>query len=793
MIFIAYAANSQHNKEWTQVNMTAAEIQTLKSSIIKNYNTNREISISKAKLLLQISQKNKDTLEIGYAANSLGLGYFYSKNFEKARDYFSYAIEMDLASKSPFLSVHYRNLGILFFNVGYINHAIDQFNLGLKASEKGSDQQNKLLLNIGYCYNKIKNYPKAIYYFQKAIDNANEAKNYGFMKSYYENLVGVQLKINVAEAKKNLDIGSTYEATNRSGDKDETEHAYLLQYAAYYLKVKNYKLSESYANQVLNYSEKVNSVQLLVLSYVALAELKLATNQIAEARLYAEKAFKLGKRDEWFLNLKEVTDLLLLIYEKEASNKKPFEVFKYHSLISDSLSRNTLKEYELRNAFEGKIVRDSIKTNNQKKLIAIAYNQHIEKQRVLIWSGVICSILLLVLLIFIFKNYQNKQRINKIIAKENDDLTLQKQKIESHVSELLGVVESARDFVAYSKNEPVFSYINNAGKKLLHIPVDMPAYEYADIFDSGTLEFINTAMKISEMNGFSSGEVIVKLNDGSSIPLLLSIVCHKNEAGEIEQFSMIGQDISNLKNYQEKIMLQNIMLQKVNRELDRFVYSISHDLRAPLISVVGVLEILESEFYPEDTDFQLYLSMLRSGLMNTDDIIKNILSYSLNSRETVKIAEVSISDTIEKTIEQFKETISRKNINVNVVVQELHPFYSDSQRLQTLFKNVLDNAIKYQRPEEKNKKIDVVFTAGEQECILTITDNGIGIEDGFEERIFEMFFRGSNLSSGSGLGLYIVKQITDLLEAKIVVNNISGEKTEFKVVFPNLKSKFRSL
>lgn len=561
------------------------------------------------------------------------------------------------------------------------------------------------------------------------------------------------------------------------------------------MKVKDYKSAESYGIKALDAATKNKINRQIILANTTLAELKLAQNEVAKAQKYAEEAFNVGKDNgDWFLDLKEVTDLLLTIYKKQSDDKKIYEVFKFHGLISDSLSRNNLKEYELRNAFESKVIQDSIKAVNQKKLIAIAYTQRIEKQRVLIWSGVICSILLLGMLIFIFKNYKNKQRINKIIEKENDDLTLQKQRIENHVSELLGVVESARDFVAYSKNEPVFSYINNAGKKLLHVTEnENQGYNYSDIFDPGTLEFINTAMKISEMNGFSSGEVTVKLNDGSSIPLLLSIVCHRNEAGEIDQFSMIGQEISNLKNYQEKIMLQNILLQKVNRELDRFVYSISHDLRAPLISVVGVLEILENEFYPEDADFQLYLSMLRSGLINTDDIIKNILSYSLNSRESVKITEIKMSEIIEKTLASFEEVIDKKHIAVLVSIEELHPFHNDAQRIQTLLNNVIDNAIKYERTEENIKKIDIVFTSDKNESTLIVTDNGIGIEKSHEHRIFEMFYRGSSLSSGSGLGLYIVKQIADLLNAKIFVKTIPDGKTEFKVVFPNLKSKFRSL
>ena len=795
LLFIAFAVQSQHHKEWTKaagVNMNSPEVKALKSSIDKNYLVNPEITVSQSKTLLQLAEKSKDTFEIGYAANAVGLAYLHTKKIHKSLEYIKFAIEMDLIVNSDLLATHYRNLGIVYYGQGYINHAIDQYNLGLKAVKKGDRMESWILNTIGYCCMKIKDYPKAVYYFQKTIDVAHQNKDYEFLKAYYEGLVDAQLEIDLPAAKKNLDIGAAYEMTDSTGEKATFDHAYLLLYANYYLKIKDYKLSESYALRALRGSFDIKNTQVTILAYMVLAKLKMANNQIIQARNYAEKAFELGKKENWFLDLKEVTDLLLVIYEKESPNKKPFEVFEFHRLISDSLSQNTLKEYELRAAFEGKMIQDSIKAANQKMIITIAYNQHIEKQKLMIWGAVLSSVLLLGMVIFIFKNYKNKKKINEIISKENIDLTQQKQKIENHVSELLDVVESARDFIAYSKNEPVFSYINNAGKKLLHIPAAMQNYYYADIFDPETLKFINTAIKVSEMNGFSSGEVTVKLSDGSSIPILLSIVCHRNEAAEIDQFSMIGQQISDLKNYQEKIMLQNALLQKVNRELDRFVYSISHDLRAPLISVVGVLEILEEEFYPTDSDFQLYLSMLRSGLMNTDDIIKNILSYSLNSRESVKITEIQMSEIIEKTLENFAEVISRKNITVAVNIEQLHPFYNDAQRIETLLHNVVDNAIKYQRPDENDKKINIVFTSGQKECTLVITDNGIGIEKGYEEQIFEMFYRGSSLSSGSGLGLYIVKQIGDLIEAKVAVHTIPDDGTQFKIVFSNLKSKFRN-
>ncbi len=371
-------------------------------------------------------------------------------------------------------------------------------------------------------------------------------------------------------------------------------------------------------------------------------------------------------------------------------------------------------------------------------------------------------------------------------------LAEQKQEVQNHVFQLLSVVESARDFIAYSKDEFSFSYINKAGKKLLQLSdAAAQSYDYADIFNKSTLDLFQKAFRISREKGFYSGEADIKLNNNYSFPILLNIVCYKNENGEVEQYSMIARDITYLKNYQKEITQQNIQLQKVNSELDHFVYSISHDLRAPLISVVGVLEIIETEFYLDDTDLHSYLAMLHLGLMRTDDSIKNILQYSKNSRESVKVGRVFIRAVVEEVINSFHSDLIEKNIELTIEIEDQIPFFNDSVRLQTILNNLVDNAIKYQDGNKKNKKILIRFTSEEQKSTLTVWDNGIGIEEDYDDKIFEMFYRGSSLSAGSGLGLYIVKQIAELLDAKIIVKTVYEKMAEFSIVFPNLKPKYQ--
>jgi len=774
--------------------MKDPEIIALKKAIIRNRKDNPDSAVVKANIVYKLALKSNDKAEIVAAAKDLAQSYqsnIKAKNhnemFGKSVHYMNLAIKVEKTIKKPNkVPLLYRSFGIMYYVHGHIDRALQCYREGLKYTETG-DQQYCLLLNsIGNSYVSAKRYQEAIPYFEKCIFYTLKNKDQTYLKSYYETLASVQILTDPEQAKKTLDIGRKVTAKDSPG----IDNHYTLLYSTYYLKIKDYEKAERYGKEALENSFKNDNLFQIIPAYMALSELKLAVGDYKQAHDFAQKALDLGKQNGWFISLKPITDLLLKIYKIDSKNKLPFELFELHSLINDSISRNSIIEYELRNSFENKILQDSIKTANQRKIVALRYNQRLEKQRSVLWTAIGITGLLLILTIYIFKNYKHKQKINRIISKENILLAEQKQEVQNHVIQLLGVVESARDFIAYSQDELAFSYINKAGKKLLQLSdVVMWSYEYADIFDKKTLKLLRKTLKISRKKGFYSGEANIKLINGTAFPILLNIVCYKDDDGNVKQYSMIARDITYLKTYQNEITQQNIQLQKVNSELDHFVYSISHDLRAPLISVVGVLDIIETEFYLDDADLHSYLAMLHLGLMRTDDSIKNILQYSKNSRESVRVERVVIRAMVEEEINSFHSELVAKQIELTIEIDDHIPFYNDSMRIKTVLNNLVDNAIKFQDVNKKNKKILVKFISNEQHCSLMVWDNGIGIETDLGDKIFEMFYRGSSQSAGSGLGLYIVKQIADLLEAQIFTKTVYQEMTAVTVVFPNLNPK----
>jgi signal transduction histidine kinase len=223
---------------------------------------------------------------------------------------------------------------------------------------------------------------------------------------------------------------------------------------------------------------------------------------------------------------------------------------------------------------------------------------------------------------------------------------------------------------------------------------------------------------------------------------------------------------------------------KSNTELDRFVYSVSHDLRAPLCSMLGVIEI--SEELTKDEVALKHFGMLKTTIGKLNGFISDILTYSKNSRIEVKHEVIHFKEILDEITNDLKYmTANNRKVEIDVKVNEEKTFCSDKSRINVVLNNLISNSIRYQNPERKNPFIKIeVDTAGD-EAFIMIKDNGIGIGEEFQPRIFDMFYRVSDASEGSGLGLYIVKEMIEKLDGKIDFHSELGVGTTFNIRIPN--------
>lgn len=244
------------------------------------------------------------------------------------------------------------------------------------------------------------------------------------------------------------------------------------------------------------------------------------------------------------------------------------------------------------------------------------------------------------------------------------------------------------------------------------------------------------------------------------------------------------QDITGRKNAERKLENSINELRKANAELDKFVYSVSHDLRAPLSSMLGVIEISEEDTTDETT--LSHLGMLKNNIKKLDGFISDILDYSRNARLEIKKEENDFNEMLSDITKNLKYMGgANKMVDIQVEVNEKYKLLSDKSRLNIILNNLVSNAIRYQNEQNPNPFVNIQIDTSDTETGIIIKDNGIGIPSESQRKVFDMFYRISEASVGSGLGLYIVKEAVEKLHGEIELESCPGVGSTFKIKIPN--------
>lgn len=223
-------------------------------------------------------------------------------------------------------------------------------------------------------------------------------------------------------------------------------------------------------------------------------------------------------------------------------------------------------------------------------------------------------------------------------------------------------------------------------------------------------------------------------------------------------------------------------LQKAKNELDHFIYKTSHDLRAPLLSSIGLVKLAERD---ADRDKYDYLGMIRNSLEKLDGFIEDINSFHRNDSHSVKCEPVDIKGLIQGELNNIDYRYVKKRIEIKHQITQFSKLYSDNARLKSIVTNVLSNAIKYHDELKENPLVQINVRVTPEECVIEVEDNGIGIRQKYLSSIFNIFYRADDNAKGSGLGLYIVKDTVDKLDGRIEVQSEYGKGSTFTIAIPN--------
>ena len=228
----------------------------------------------------------------------------------------------------------------------------------------------------------------------------------------------------------------------------------------------------------------------------------------------------------------------------------------------------------------------------------------------------------------------------------------------------------------------------------------------------------------------------------------------------------------------------NKTLNKAVKELDSFVYSASHDLSAPLKSILGLVNIAKLE--DKDKNLQVHLNYIEDSILKQENVIKNLIQYSRNARLTIKPEPINLFDLVNQVILELRYIRGSEDIKMINNLAEGETILTDGQRMKMVVNNLLSNGIKYKDIDKNDSFVKIAFKQNDNSWQLIVEDNGQGIEEDQQEKVFNMFYRATEKSEGSGLGLFIVREAVERLEGKISVKSALGQGSIFELDFPNL-------
>ncbi|MBI1184689.1 PAS domain S-box protein, partial [bacterium] len=327
-----------------------------------------------------------------------------------------------------------------------------------------------------------------------------------------------------------------------------------------------------------------------------------------------------------------------------------------------------------------------------------------------------------------------------------------------------------------------FVYVNDAMTELFGMSrEEFKSHSFRKLFAKA--EVADHVMdQMLDFEPIKNKEALFMRRNGSQFWGLLNCISYRKNDEILIDASLV--DISELKNTHSILEKKVEELKKLNEELDHLVYRTSHDLRAPVASLLGLLELLKLDQTPDPKE---YMSLFNSQLGRLDHIIKDIINYRKIAKMGAKNEAIDFKTLIDQVISDNAYTEGSHRIEKVVRVQNPDNItaYLDKFSLNIILNNLISNAIKYADIDKKNPQVEVDVLIENDKVQLIVADNGIGIEKEYHDKIFDMFFRATSKKHGTGLGLFILREALLKMGGQLDFQSEPGKGSTFVLTFQN--------
>ena len=240
-------------------------------------------------------------------------------------------------------------------------------------------------------------------------------------------------------------------------------------------------------------------------------------------------------------------------------------------------------------------------------------------------------------------------------------------------------------------------------------------------------------------------------------------------------------------NCEKRVIERTKELEIKNKDLETFNTTVSHDLKSPLREISSYTSLLLSEHAAQQLDEEglSYLQHLVGGTERMNVLIENLLLYTKTERQNIKKTDINISDLIDDLLLDYSEEIAKRKIRVHKNL-ECENLFIDRDAITLVVSNLLDNAIKFHPDHNSAPEITLHSKVSEGFCIVSISDNGIGFDIRFHDKIFEIFQRLHLVEeyAGTGIGLALVKKTMERLGGRVYATSEIGVGSTFYLEIP---------
>jgi signal transduction histidine kinase len=226
-------------------------------------------------------------------------------------------------------------------------------------------------------------------------------------------------------------------------------------------------------------------------------------------------------------------------------------------------------------------------------------------------------------------------------------------------------------------------------------------------------------------------------------------------------------------------------LEKSKEVIGQFIRSCSHSMRGPLKSIAGLVGLLHTSKENSETNNQVFLDLIAKTTLKMEHMLDELEHFMENSNRSLTLKPTNPIEVLEGVLQQFDAETKSLGIKINQIIDQASPLYTDVPRLRLVISKLIENAIQFRDDTKAQTEITISFKVNQNNCTISIADNGIGIDPREKTNIFQLFYRATEKSSGAGIGLYVVREVVEKMGGSVMVCSTPGEGSSFVIDMPN--------